>query len=416
MASSTKTASGQINRELLREYRTALGKLTFNCKPIINDLSRKAESHIDDAETIIKAIEDHLRFSEPSIKLPAFYLLDSIFKNVGGMYISLMHGRLGNIFINMWKSVDSKVKGNMERTLASWRNGFEGGHRNLFPEFVLRKIEEDLNRQKAKAKEYVSTPPPPKSDNLLDDLTNIQSYSKKRALEERQQSIQREVTARADRHSSSSGGRSGSHYTPGRRHSHQQPQEPSHKKLRTNGDAMAGKDSTLLQEVERVIKKKKIDLFRRPNDSVLFNALETLKVIKQVASDPNLHPSRVEEIRQQLAGIELGTLPHNNGVKKSTTPPLSPGIAAAAGHRMHSSGYSANGASEINKQTPPVDPNHILNNIMSRPDLISSLSKIVPSLSNSLGSLLVQPNQQESQVYTHLSQLEPVALTQTSIT
>ncbi|KAJ1722000.1 mRNA 3' end processing factor [Coemansia erecta] len=414
MASSTKTASGQINRELFREYRSALSKLTFNSKPIITDLSKKAQSHMDDAETIIKAIEDHLRFSEPSIKLPTFYLLDSIFKNVGGMYISLVHGRLGNIFVNMWKSVDSKVKGNMERTLASWRDGFEGGHQNLFPDFVLRKIEEDLNRLKAKAKDYVSTPPPPKSDNLLDDLTNIQSYSKKRALEERQQSIQREVTARADRHTSSNGSRSSSHHTSSRRQSHHEPQEHSHphlhshKKMRANGDAMAGKDSTLLQEVQRVINKKKIDLLRRPSDAVLFTALETLKAIKEVASDPDLHPSRVEEIRRQLAGIEFGTLPlGSNGVKKSSTPPLSPGIASAAGYGVPSA---------ASNYAPSVNPNHILNNIMSRPDLISSLSKVVPGLSNSLGSLLVPPHQQEAPDYTHFSQLEPVPLTQTSIT
>ncbi|KAJ2786152.1 mRNA 3' end processing factor [Coemansia interrupta] len=366
MASSTKTAGGQINRELLREYRTALSKLTFNSKPIINDLSRKAGTHISDAETIIKAIEDHLRFSEPSIKLPAFYLLDSIFKNVGGMYISLMHGRLDNIFVNMWKSVDSKVKGNMERTLASWRNGFEGGHRNLFPDFVLRKIEEDLERLKAKAKDYVATPPPPKSNNLLDDLTNIQSYSKKRTLEERQQSIQREVTARADRHSSSGSSRMSSHHTPIRRHSNQQQQPPPPnplKKMRANGDAMA---------------------------------------LKQVASDPDLHPSRVEEIRHQLLGIDLGTLPLSIGANRSETLPFSPGIASATG-------YGVPGASSVNS-------NHILNNIMSRPDLISSLSKVVPNLSSSLGSLLVPPLQQEAPDYSHFSRLEPVPLTQTSIT
>ncbi|KAI9500789.1 hypothetical protein BX070DRAFT_182834, partial [Coemansia spiralis] len=112
-----------------REYRNALGKLTFNSRPIINDLSRKAEAHVDQSETIIKAIEDHLRFTVPKLKLPTFYLLDSIIKNVGGMYVSNLHGRIDRIFMEMYRSVDDKVKNNMERTLGTWRHGFVGGHK-----------------------------------------------------------------------------------------------------------------------------------------------------------------------------------------------------------------------------------------------------------------------------------------------
>ncbi|KAJ2494151.1 mRNA 3' end processing factor, partial [Coemansia sp. RSA 2049] len=115
--------AAQIDRALYRDYRNSLAKLTFNSRPIINELSKKAETHIDQNDTVLKAIEDHLRFTVPKHKLPVFYLLDSIIKNVGGMYISSLHGRIERIFMEMYKSVDETVKGNMERTLGTWRHG-----------------------------------------------------------------------------------------------------------------------------------------------------------------------------------------------------------------------------------------------------------------------------------------------------
>ncbi|KAJ2387284.1 mRNA 3' end processing factor, partial [Coemansia sp. RSA 2559] len=192
-------SASQLDRALYREYRNALGKLTFNSRPIINELSKKAEGHIDQTGTVIKAIEDHLRFTVPKHKLPVFYLLDSIIKNVGGMYISSLHGRIERIFMEMYKSVDDTVKNNMERTLKTWRHGFVGGARNIFPEFVLRKIEEDLSKLKARARDTADQRAPDASgDSLLENLSNMQSYEQKRAKEMHQQAIQRSVLAKVE--------------------------------------------------------------------------------------------------------------------------------------------------------------------------------------------------------------------------
>ncbi|KAJ2199842.1 hypothetical protein GGH18_000282 [Coemansia sp. RSA 530] len=103
----------------------------------------------------------------------------------------------------MWRSVDDMVKSKMERTMGTWRNGFDGGKRNLFPEFVLCKIEEDISRLKARAKETAKMVPESTSDDLLDNLTGMQLYAKKRALEEKHQSAQHEVVARADSYNGS---------------------------------------------------------------------------------------------------------------------------------------------------------------------------------------------------------------------
>ncbi|KAJ2000833.1 mRNA 3' end processing factor [Coemansia thaxteri] len=52
---------------------------------------------------------------------------------------------------------------------------------------------------------------------------------------------------------------------------------------------------------------------------------------------------------------------------------------------------------------------------MSRPDLISSLSKVVPGLSSSLGGLLV-PGHQAGTGYNSFAQVEPIPLSNASVT
>ncbi|KAJ2022682.1 mRNA 3' end processing factor, partial [Coemansia sp. S610] len=199
-------AKTPINKTLYRSYRGELSKLTFNSKPIINDLSKLATANVNDAETILKAIEDHLRFSVPNLKLPAFYLLDSIVKNVGGMYMDLLYGRLERIFVDVWKTVDAEVRAKMERTLRTWRDGFDGGPKNLFPEFVLRKIEEDVAKLKARATGNVAVVPVAEGGvDILDNLTSMQSYAKKRAQEERKQSIEQATSARAGAYDAANG-------------------------------------------------------------------------------------------------------------------------------------------------------------------------------------------------------------------
>ncbi|KAJ1806623.1 mRNA 3' end processing factor, partial [Coemansia sp. RSA 2598] len=419
------------NKALYREYRGALAKLTFNSKPIINDLSKKAGANMADAETIIMAIEQHLRFSVPKLKLPVFYLLDSILKNVGGMYVSLMHGRINRIFVEMWKSVDDEVRAKMERTLKTWRHGFEGGYKNLFPDFVLRQIEEDISRLKARATDTDSGEPPANGDSVLDNLTSMQSYSKKRALEQRQRSIQREVTARADRHPSASN-------SDGRLSSRGHRQEHPSKRPRTPSQTKADRNQGLLQEVNKLLIKKKVELLRRPSDVLLFTILNTLKEIKEIVAETDLSPDRIEEIRRQLADLDSKAPASSSsssqahvsmqqtsrgGVKRSTTPPASPaasGVSEAAdgSSRMdvdesHSSGMRAKAAAAA-AGSSSADAGQLLQNLMARPDLINSLTKVAPGLSNSLGALLVPPHQQGTG-YKDFSQVEPIPLTNVSI-
>ncbi|KAJ1769026.1 mRNA 3' end processing factor [Coemansia sp. RSA 1813] len=399
-------SASQIDRTLYREYRNALAKLTFNSRPIINELSKKAEAHIDQTDTVVKAIEDHLRFTVPKHKLPVFYLLDSIIKNVGGMYISSLHGRIEKIFMEMYKSVDDTVKRNMERTLGTWRHGFVGGTKNIFPEFVLRKIEEDLSKLKARARETAGQRAPDASgDDLLDNLSSMQSYEQKRAQEARQEAIQRSVLAKADGRASGGNG--------SKRHSerYENMPLPPPKRQRTPEGAKDASSHNLLQEVNKLLLKKKVELLRRPNDVLLFTVLNTLKDIKTIVAETDLPRERIEEIRQQLNEIDGAdaTKTSNGG---STTPPYPPPLQR---HQQPNQNKQPPPAAANSSSGGQTDPNQLLQNLMSRPDLISSLSKVAPGLSTSLGAMLVPQHQQGSEGYASFQSLEPIPLTHTSI-
>ncbi|KAJ2745509.1 mRNA 3' end processing factor [Coemansia sp. BCRC 34301] len=390
-----------INKTLYRAYRGELSKLTFNSKPIINDLSKRAMASISDAETILKAIEDHLRFTVPNLKLPTFYLLDSIIKNVGGMYVDLLYGRLERIFVDVWKSVDGEVKGKLERTMRTWRDGFEGGRKNLFPEFVLRKIEEDIAKLKARA--------PPTNGaavdvaegaDLLDNLTSMQSHARKRALEQQQHAMHQAVVARTDAYDAAAGRLNGSGG------SRQQQPEHLSKRQRAPERAQGVLNQGLLQEVNKVVVKKRVELLRRPNDVMLFNTLNALNEIKAVVSETELSRDKINEIRDQLLyldGGDVGQPPQQQApLGGSTTPPYAPPPMQA----LRDVSLSDGGAGG--------DANQLLNTLMARPDLVTSLSKVAPGLSTSLGALLV-PAHQAGTEYKLFSQLEPIPLTVASI-
>ncbi|KAJ2685317.1 mRNA 3' end processing factor [Coemansia spiralis] len=364
-------AKTPINKTLYRSYRGELSKLTFNSKPIINDLSKLATANVNDAETILKAIEDHLRFSVPNLKLPAFYLLDSIVKNVGGMYMDLLYGRLERIFVDVWKTVDAEVRAKMERTLRTWRDGFDGGPKNLFPEFVLRKIEEDVAKLKARATGNVAVAPVAEGGvDILDNLTSMQSYAKKRAQEERKQSIEQAASARAGAYDAANG-------------SNGRPLHPP-KRQRTPDRAQGVINQGLLQEVYKVIKKKQVEMLRRPNDIVLFGVMSKLNSIKDyVTAASDLPRYRINEIRDQLVHLESDV--------------VEPPVQALRDVSLESS-----------------DANQLLSSLMARPDLVNSLAKVAPELSTSLGALMA-PAQQSGAELGAPSLAELIPMTQVSI-
>lgn len=65
------------------------------------------------------------------IKLPAFYLLDSICKNIYNPYATVFAPLVPDLFLDAYRSVDPATQSKMEEMLVTWRTGSPNG-RELF--------------------------------------------------------------------------------------------------------------------------------------------------------------------------------------------------------------------------------------------------------------------------------------------
>ncbi|KAG0771158.1 hypothetical protein G6F22_016732 [Rhizopus arrhizus] len=136
----------QGNRDLeilRRNYRTALSELTFNSKPIITNLTIMAQENQGAATVIVKEIENQLRINAVGQKLPVLYLIDSICKNVGGIYITIFGRNMVNVFLDAYTLSEPSVRERFERLLQTWKNGMPGG-RPVFPRHVIEPIEKSI--------------------------------------------------------------------------------------------------------------------------------------------------------------------------------------------------------------------------------------------------------------------------------
>ncbi|KAK4524206.1 hypothetical protein GAYE_SCF02G2105 [Galdieria yellowstonensis] len=103
-----------------KEYSEFLLDLTFNSKPIIDNLTAIAAENKHAAVGIVKAIESRIASVSPDKKLPTLYLLDSIVKNVGEPYRSLFEKNLQTTFLSAFRVVPKAVRQSMMRLLETW--------------------------------------------------------------------------------------------------------------------------------------------------------------------------------------------------------------------------------------------------------------------------------------------------------
>ncbi|OMJ15912.1 hypothetical protein AYI69_g8029 [Smittium culicis] len=136
-------SSDDILQTVYDDYRTGLSDLTFNSKPIITNLTIIAAEQSKFAKMIVRAIEHHLDSVNPSMKLPAFYLLDSICKNNGPIYVSMFQPRIDSIFMKTYTTVSQEIQKSLIRVLTTWYNTPSG--KPLFSRDSLESIKADLN-------------------------------------------------------------------------------------------------------------------------------------------------------------------------------------------------------------------------------------------------------------------------------
>jgi len=113
-------------------FNEQLASLTFNSKAIIQHLGYISKMYANSpmAPIIAESIERHIAKVPAAIKLPPFYLLDSIAKNIGHPYISYFANFIVRLFLDTYHLVDAPTRGKMEEMLVTWRTAQYG--RELF--------------------------------------------------------------------------------------------------------------------------------------------------------------------------------------------------------------------------------------------------------------------------------------------
>lgn len=150
---ATRLPYGSVSDEVAEDYRKALEDLTMNSRYEISNLTVIAKENTEHALAISEALKNHIKQTSPAKKLPAFYVLDSVVKNVGTPYTLFFGRQLYSTFMEAYALVDNNVRRKMDEMLKTWKEPVPGSidTRPVFPPEVTRPIENALIKARTSA-------------------------------------------------------------------------------------------------------------------------------------------------------------------------------------------------------------------------------------------------------------------------
>ncbi|KAH8593649.1 hypothetical protein B0O99DRAFT_207403 [Bisporella sp. PMI_857] len=146
---------GVPSDEVAEDYIQALQALTMNSRYEISNLTVIAKENTEHALAISEALKNHIKQTSPNKKLPAFYVLDSVVKNVGTPYTLFFGRQLFSTFMEAYGVVDNPTRRKMDEMLKTWKEPVPGSidTRPVFPPEVTRPIENALIKARTSAVE-----------------------------------------------------------------------------------------------------------------------------------------------------------------------------------------------------------------------------------------------------------------------
>ncbi|KAF2722022.1 hypothetical protein K431DRAFT_311992 [Polychaeton citri CBS 116435] len=160
--------SGVSSAEVAADFADSLKDLQGNNRYEISNLTIIAKENTEHAQDISQALINHIKTTPPPRKLPAFYVLDSIVKNVGTPYTVYLSRNLYDTFMQAYTLVDGNVRRQMDAMLKTWKEPVPGSMdpRPVFLPEVVKPIETALMRARTAALKHGqppirNTPTPP---------------------------------------------------------------------------------------------------------------------------------------------------------------------------------------------------------------------------------------------------------------
>ncbi|KAI9886073.1 MAG: hypothetical protein M1823_002146 [Watsoniomyces obsoletus] len=145
--------TGLPSDEVAEDYKNSLEDLASNLKYEINNLTVIAKENVDHALAISRVLEHHIKTTPPNRKLPAFYVLDSVVKNVGSPYTLFFGRNLYSTYMQAYTLVDGPIRRKLEEMLKTWKEPVSSSmdSRPVFPPEVTRPIENALIKARTAA-------------------------------------------------------------------------------------------------------------------------------------------------------------------------------------------------------------------------------------------------------------------------
>jgi hypothetical protein len=141
--------SGNLLPYVVSQFENDLADLKDASRPLLNHLTNMAKEHVRYSREIVDAVCRRIMHLPAPMILPTFYLLDSITKNVGGVYVEAFARRVAPIFLECYERAPAALRLKLSQMLRTWPA--------YFGQSLVDYLFDEVNR----IERTVPPPPPP---------------------------------------------------------------------------------------------------------------------------------------------------------------------------------------------------------------------------------------------------------------